>query len=483
MLKKIIVLSIFILVSSISLSAKKVVTPLNYGLLTAKNGIERYGILLKCHQDAVKNGYDVSYNGIESIYLEIPHSPQSIPLPDFVDFAGVEITVDNTQKGTFLFSKKKEYKDIQVNASDIDNGDYRGYSNINGKGHFLLTVEDKIPWSDRINYDEKVIRKDAILIKNGKSRCRPILTYNTPSSLPYTKYCRVTPEKKVIKNLSFVRTASSTAKTYLFSIDGEYNLTLDNIRITTPENDKEYADFAIHIVNSVALSLKNITINGTYSLERKVGYGVYLNNINDLKVENMFARAKWGVFGTHNLQHVLLKKCDINRFDIHTYGRDVKAVDCKFSNLYNQFSSVYGEIYFKKCIFENEIPVLIESSYNAYTPFELKFKDCTFHLNEKINYLMTLFGVPEPYNERPELRRKCLPNITVKDCDVVLADGVDKWYLIKTGGVRYKDSFDYITNITMKNVKVKGNRDVDFEMSTEPLKTTYTIKTKVLFKI
>ena len=59
MLKKIIVLSIFILVSSISLSAKKGVTPLDYGLLTAKNGIERYGILLKCHQDAVKNGYDL----------------------------------------------------------------------------------------------------------------------------------------------------------------------------------------------------------------------------------------------------------------------------------------------------------------------------------------------------------------------------------------------------------------------------------------
>ena len=102
----------------------------------------------------------------------------------------------------------------------------------------------------------------------------------------------------------------------------------------------------MHIVNCVALRLKNVTISGTYSFERKVGYGVYLNNVNGLIVENMFARSKWGIFGTHNLQNVRLEKCDINRFDIHTYGRDVKAVDCKFSSLYNQFSSVYGTIVF-----------------------------------------------------------------------------------------------------------------------------------------
>ena len=481
MLRKLIAICLITLTYTASLSARKVVNPLDYGLLAAKSGVERYQVLMNCHQDAVKNGYSISYKGIEDLFLEIPSSPQSIPLPDYVDFAGVEITVENTQKGIFLFSKKMEYSDIDVSAVDIDNGDYRSYSDIN-KGYFLLIVEDKKPWSDRINYDEKAIRKDAILIENAKSRCRPILTYNSSSSLPYTKYGRVTTKKKVIKNLSFVRTAGSTRKTYLFSIDGEYNLTLDNIRISTPENDKEYADFAIHIVNCVVLQLKNITINGTYSLERKVGYGVYLNNINVLRVKNMFARSKWGIFGTHNLQNVRLEKCDINRFDIHTYGRNVKAIDCGFVDLYNQFSSVYGTIEFERCTFENCIPVLIESSYNAFTPFELKWKNCTFRLDKQHNYLMTLFGVPEPYNDRPELRRKCLPNISVRNCRVVLDDSVDKWYLIKTGGVKYKDSFDYVTYLTMKNITIEGKREAKFEISTEPLKTTKKLSVNVRVK-
>lgn len=481
MLRKVIVFCLITLTYTVSLSAKKVVNPLDYGLLAAKSGVERYQVLMKCHIDAIKNGYDISYKGIKSLYLEIPSSPQSIPLPEYIDFAGVEITVENTQKSTFLFSKKKEFTDIEVNVNNIDNGDYRNCSSL-CEGKYLLIVEDKIPWSDRINYNEKAIRKDAILVENAKSRCRPILTYNSSSSLPYTKYCRVSKDKKVIKNLSFVRTASSIAKTYLFSIDGEYNLTIDNICITTPQDSKMYADFAMHIVNCVALRLKNVTINGTYSFERKVGYGVYLNNVNGLIVENMFARSKWGIFGTHNLQNVRLEKCDINRFDIHTYGRDVKAVDCKFSSLYNQFSSVYGTIVFEGCTFVNCIPVLIESSYNAFTPFDLKWKKCTFYLDKKHNYLMTLFGVPAPYNERPELRRKCLPNISLSNCLFELASDVDNWFLIKTGGVKYKDSFDYMSNITMKKVKIKGKRDAKFVISTEPFNTTNKLNVDVSLK-
>ena len=48
--------------------------------------MERYQVLMKCHIDAIKNGYDISYKGIKSLYLEIPSSPQSIPLPEYIDF-------------------------------------------------------------------------------------------------------------------------------------------------------------------------------------------------------------------------------------------------------------------------------------------------------------------------------------------------------------------------------------------------------------
>ena len=458
-------------VAFVPMFAMKYISPLDYGLTSAKTGVERYYVLMKCHQDAVKNGYGISYKGINKIFLEIPSNPQSIPLPDFIDFANVEITVNNTVKIFFLFSKLRELKNVDVCPEVIDNGDYSNYPNLKND-YYLLVVEDKNPWSDRINYNEKAIRKDVIFIKESKSKCKPILTYNSTTSSPVMKYCSVSTKKKVIKNLRFIRTANSTSKTFLLWVNGEYNLNIENIKIVTPENDKEYADFVMYIENCVALKLKNIHINGTYSLERKVGYGVFLNNIYDLKVQNMYARSKWGVFGTHNLHKVLLKDCDINRFDIHTYGREVRAVNCKFSSLYNQFSSVYGAVVFEKCVFTDFIPMLIESSYNSYTPFDLVWKDCTFNLDRKHNYLMTLFGVPEPYNERPELRRKCLPNVNLQNCKVVLAADMDKWYLFKTGGVKYKDSFDYITDIKMKNVKVKGNRNAKFEISTEPLNTT-----------
>ena len=212
---------------------------------------------------------------------------------------------------------------------------------------------------------------------------------------------------------------------------------------------------------------------------KKYGYGLSLVNIYGLKANKIYARCSWGVFGTQSLNNVVLTNSDINRFDIHCYGRDVKAVNCKFSGLYNQFSSVYGEALFENCTFEDEIPVLIESSYNAYTPFNLKFKNCTFHLNTKKNYLMTLFGVPEAINERPELSRKCLPNISVKNCKVVLDNDVRKWYLIHTGGLKYKGNFDYISHIILQNVRVTGNKNAEFVLSTEELKLTNRLNKRI----
>lgn len=282
---------------------------------------------------------------------------------------------------------------------------------------------------------------------------------------------------KSIKNLVFIRSASSTYKTYCFRIENQYKIELSNITIITPQNTTITGDAAIHIENCADVTLNNITINGTYSKKNEFGYGISLLNVYNLKVKKMFARCNWGgVFGTQSLNRVYLKDCDINRFDIHCYSRDVRVVNSKFSDMYNQFSSVYGEVMFEKCTFENEIPVMIESSYNAYTPFELKFDKCTFFLNGKKNYLMTLFGVPEAYNDRPELRRKSLPNVIVKNCKVLLADDVKRWSLIHTGGVSHKDSFDFISDVTMENVRVEGNKKAEFVLSTEELRTTVPVR-------
>lgn len=481
-MKKTLLISLLLNYYIIAVAIPKVISPKDYGLNDAKNGVERYYVLLRCHKDALSKGYGVSYKSIKEIDIEIPKSPESIPLSSYTDFANVEMRVTNNQKMMFLYSLKKKMETIKIAPKDIDKGEFSSYSEINN-GTYLVVIEDEKYWSDRLNYENlEAYRKDVMLIKKGKTKCRPVLSYNSSSTKCMTKYCQVDNSKKVIKNLKFIRTPQSTNKTFLLSIENEYKIVLSNISIITPDNDKEYADFAIHIQNCVDLSLNDISIYGTYSLPRKVGYGVYLNNIYNLKVNRMYARSNWGVFGTHNLQKVILKDCDINRFDIHCYGRDVKAVRCKFSNLYNQFSSVFGTISFEKCEFTNFIPFLIESSYNAYTPFDVKWKDCTFNLDDKHNYIMTLFGVPEQYNERPELRRKCLPNISITNCKVKLADNMNKWYLIHTGGVKYKDTFDYISEITLKGVKVYNNKGKDFELSTEKLKYTNPVKTDIKLK-
>ena len=79
------------------------------------------------------------------------------------------------------------------------------------------------------------------------------------------------------------------------------------------------------------------------------------------------------MFGNNNVNKAMLQNCDINRFDIHCYGKDVSFEKCSFVDFYNQFSSVYCELYFRSCTFTSFFPILMEYSYNAYTGFDLVF--------------------------------------------------------------------------------------------------------------
>ena len=142
--------------------------------------------------------------------------------------------------------------------------------------------------------------------------------------------------------------------------------------------------------------------------------------------------------------------------------------------MYNQFSSVFGDVYFEKCIFQNCRPVLIESSFNAYTPFELTFKRCIFNLNSKWNYILTLIELEEAHNSRPELSRKSLPNITIKNCTVNLTDDMKEWYIVNTGKVLYKEPLDYISKIVVKRLTINGN--VDYRLFSTKLETTNPLR-------
>lgn len=459
-------------------SDKREINPIRCGIRNANSDIERYYILLRCHRNAVLNNAAISYKGIDTLRLEIPNDFQTIPLTDKVDFGGVTLIVKNQVKDCYLYTMTAPLAEVNVGSVEIDQGDFKN-NKVLSTGTFLLIVEDCEPWCARRGYNSKVIRKEAMVINSGISTNLPILSYSSEISKPMGLYRPIDSRKKVIKNLNFIRTNSSIYNTNCLKIENQYNISISNIKITTPDDNNKYGDKAIHVENCVGVNLNDIHINGTYSQKQQYGYGISLMNIYDLKVNRMFARSKWGVFGTHCINNVLLKDCDINRFDIHCYGKDVKAIGCSFSHLYNQFSSVYGTIVFEKCTFEDFWPVLIESSYNAYTPFNLKWKNCTFYLDAKHNFLMTLFGVPKEYNNRPELHRKSLPNITIRNCKVILDNAVNEWYLVQTGGVKYTDSFDGICEITVRGLKVENEGSRVFKLFSEEVKATNPVDIRI----
>lgn len=452
-----------------AITCSKPISPLDYGLSEAKTGVEKYKVLERCHKDAVAKNVAISYAGIKTLDIEIPAKPKSIPLPDEVDFAGVQLSVLNTQKNFVLFVSTNSDTPIQVTKASIDSGNFKGNGELS-KGRNLLIIEDENPWvENRKGYSYGAVRKDVLVVEDGVVKNSVTYPYNNSHSSPKVS---VTPvgRPKTYRNLKFRREAGSTKITYLLSISNAYDVSISNITVTTPQDNEFYGDAAIQIHNSAKVQMSDVSINGTYSQTNHYGYGINLENVAMFTGEHLYARARWGVFGSNNVNGAVLRDCDINRFDIHCYGRDVRCYGCRFSDMYNQFSSVFGDVYFEKCTFTNTIPVLMESSYNAYTPFDLTFKNCTFNLTANRNYLVTLFGLEEAHNSRPELSRKALPNITIRNCTVNLADDIKKWYIVNTGKVAYKEPLDYIDRIEINGLKINGT--ANYKIFTQRIKTT-----------
>ena len=227
-------------------------------------------------------------------------------------------------------------------------------------------------------------------------------------------------KRKTIKNLTFVRDITSIRKTQLFAIENEYNLRVENVRIVTPHSDL-YADVAMYFGNCYKVDIRDVIIDGTYSNIDAYGYGISLNNVSHINISRLKGDGEWGLFGNNNVSNVTLKQCDINRFDVHCYGRDIYLKECVFKDLYNQFSSIYGEFRFKKCTFVDAIPILFESSYNAYSKFNLFLDNCTVYASKNKDFLIhggSIMG--EASTDREELRKHEYPIIHINGLKVYL---------------------------------------------------------------
>ncbi len=396
---------------------QKDISPYYYGLAKAKTGVERYEVLLKTHQEAVKVGVNVNYKGIDVIEMEIPKNAKPIPLTEYNDFCGTVLRVKNTQKNLFLFRCVSEMEIIPVRAWQIDNGDFSN-NKLLRKGKYILSISDKNPWvENRKGYSYGAARKDILFIKNGKAQNRPVAEYNNQYSEPEAMYCRID-GGVVVKNLSLVRDSSSTEITRLLLIDGKNDVLIQDVTLKTPESDLT-GDRAICVNNSTNVRIEDITIDGTYSLSNKYGYGISLDNVWNVTFSRLVADGNWGVFGNNNVNNCTLDDCRINRFDVHCYGRDIFFNTCSFLKLYNQFSSVFGKVVFNQCEFKDFVPVLIEQSYNAYTEFDLTFNECIFYTTKEKNYLINTGSLSGGNNSRHELSVKKLPKVHVNNLKAI----------------------------------------------------------------
>lgn len=184
---------ILLLTSCISLNytdvkQAKEFSPYSFGLSQAKTGVERYQVLLKTHQAAVKAGVNVDYSGIKRIEIEIPDNPKQIPLTRYNDFKGCVFVVKNTRKSSLLFTYAKKATPIGVSKQSIDAG-YFNFTEPLNRGRYLLLIEDENPWVlNRRGHDYGHQRKDVLLVENGRAKNRVTMPYNNAYSKPKCSY-------------------------------------------------------------------------------------------------------------------------------------------------------------------------------------------------------------------------------------------------------------------------------------------------------
>ena len=443
----------------------KVYSPIMYGWNNAQNGIERYWVLYNTHIAALKENGRVSYEGLKTVELEIPNDAISIPLTDETDFHGVALTVVNNTKDFCLFEKKIHDLPISLSPANVDCGNFRD-NEILQKGLYIICLSDKNPWvKNRRGYEYGHKRCDLLLVKDGNAENIPISPYNNDYSSLEASYCSVSDNKKIIENIHFYRKSNNTKKVFFVSIANQFNLEIRDIDLHTPKDDL-VEDYLICVSNCYDVTFKNIWIDGTYSRRDHYGYGICMGNVSRVIFERLKGNGNWGIFCNNNVHNVRLKGCDINRFDVHCYGKDIVFENCIFRDLYNQFSSVFGIVSFNKCVFLNFIPVLFESSYNAYKTFDLSFKDCVIHATKEKNYLISggeLTGLKT--DERYELRVQEYPNIYINRLTINLPKNTDYYlYWFDRGGIQWPiDSVPGI--IKVKGVKFKPENGRELKLS------------------
>lgn len=439
-------------------------------------------MLYDAQSDAIKKGTTVDYSGINRIELEITNDFKSIPLTGKDDFKGIEFVVKNDAKDVVLFDLTRKAVPITVDKRLLDGRCFRSISELR-HGEHLLVIKDNNLWVDnRVGHDYGHTRKDILLIKNGRSKNDVIASYNNPQSSPSCTIIEVPSEPFQIGNFTLTRAAGSKCKTFCLKVQGVAHLMIETIVINTPENYLS-GDGAIRLLDCADVTLKDITINNTYSQSNKYGYGININNAWKTRFENVKGTAIWGLLGNNNMNDTYLINCHLNRFDIHCYGKNVYMKDCMFDGgsrgWYCGGSSIYGTVKCDRCTFVNCTPFAMGDSYKTAVGARVVINDCVFNVTKLKYSIVRTRVLNRNLNPRQGLSKKCLPNIEINNMTINVPQGVKKVFLYDVGDVTYSGSVDYVQSVSINGLKVICN-DVDskieFGFIDTPIRTSNQIK-------
>ncbi len=465
-----------ILLSSVSAWCQ--VSPRDCGLDSATTGEGRYWALYRAHCMAAESGSWVDYSGIDTLYITLPSDFRTMPLSRTNDFKGLVLFVQNDVKDGALFSMSAPRQPLALDKHRVDGLDYRDVDELS-RGWHLLILNDAHPWvAQRIGYGYPQYRSDVVLVHDGMGINAPVAPYNTDSTVLKAYHCATDTMLKTFENLTFHR-LPSRHKTYCVGVSCQNNVLIRNVHITTPKS-KMIADGAISVSACTNVRMESVTVEGTYSgygRWRDYGYAFSMNNVWNASFKDVVADANWGVFGTNNMSNTTLVNCDVNRFDIHCYGRDARLVGCTLRQRQTQFSSMYGTVEFDSCRFIDCIPVRERSSYNAYTPFDIVMRDCVFEPTLRYHALVNIMLLDTSINSRPELSVKCWPNIVIENLTIVAPPSVRRCYVIDPTGTlsECKKPMDYISHVdvSVKKVVRRNGRPARMKvlLSSHPFKT------------
>jgi len=497
--------------STLSALAQQPILP-DHARMTGSDDTNRFWAIYDAQCEAVEKSTYVDYSAYAGtvINIAIPQEAHSIPLARHNDFHDMMLVVTNNAKNQTLFYAYSQPEPITLDAEQADNGDFSSVAEL-AEGSHLVMLTDNNPWiAERKGYGYSVQRQDLLFVENGIAENFPITSYNTSATSMQCRYVEASTDTLVFTRIHLRRHPASTFITCLASFAYQNNVIISNITVATPQyhtfksqarehildynrqwealyqqtapditsktktRTKLEHDGTISISSCAHVLMHFVIIDGTYTIPGSYGYALSIGNTYDAEFNHVIADANWGVFGSNFMSKTTLAYCDLNRFDIHCYGRDVSCHFCTFRNKQTQFSSFYGKLEFNDCTFDNCVPVRIRGDYNAHTPFDIYFNRCLFIATRSHHHLVNVILYDTTRNNRPELSERHFPDVTINDMQVQMPHGVryfDIYHPTKTTQL-CKNGINNTPNVSIHNLTIdtpKPHSEPTIRISTTPI--------------